>query len=627
MATVKEEEILKKYWGYESFRDPQRKIIENILAEKDSFASLPTGGGKSLCFQIPAIMMKGVCVVISPLIALMKDQVESLKKRGIPTAFISSELTPKEIEVAMDNARYGHTKLLYLSPERLSQKSFREKLQQLNISFFAIDEAHCISEWGHDFRPSYLLLKELKELFPTKAILALTASATPIIQKDILSQLNIDKATIFKTSLKRANLAYRIKKSSSKLNEIVYYLNKYQGSSIIFCKTRKQTYEIYQFLKEKGFNTNYFHAKLSKEEKNQRQQDFLKSNNLVLATTNAFGMGIDKPDVRLVIHYQAPATIESYFQEVGRAGRDGAPATGVLLYNETDKKNAIKQFKAAMPQKEEFLNIIRKLYTYFHVADQEFYEGLHPFSEKKFIKNFSFYKPKVRQILMFLEKKQVIKIHDTQKQSLVKILEENHKLSSGIPHEDKVLDYLARHYGGIFSEPKPINESILALKLNTTKPIIAEVLKKLSEKQKIYYRDAAMIKMEFLMPRNDNIVKIKYWKEFYEYQKIKWQRLNDLFFFIEDNKYCKSTLLLRYFGEKSKEKCGICNVCSPERHTKNNTQKEVLSFIEQAPTTLEEILNNFYQYDKQEIVETLQHLIDEELIQFTPPNYYSLCKN
>ncbi|MBV7440857.1 RecQ family ATP-dependent DNA helicase [Weeksellaceae bacterium TAE3-ERU29] len=617
-------EILSKYWGYSEFRFPQKEIIQNIIEGKDTFALLPTGGGKSLCFQIPVLTMDGLCLVISPLVALMKDQVQSLKKKGIKAELLSSELTPHDIDILLDNCRFGGVKLLYISPERLSQKSFREKLKYLNIAYFAIDEAHCISEWGHDFRPSYLALKTLKEEYPKKPILALTATATPKIKNDILKQLNIENATVFQKSLQRKNLAYRIHESSDKLKDLEYYLKKYKGSSIVFCKTRKQTYEVSTYLSKRGFNANYYHARLSKEEKNKRQKDFINSHDLILVSTNAFGMGIDKPDVRLVIHYEAPSTIESYFQEVGRGGRDGNPATGILLYNETDKKNALKQFKAAMPKKEEFLNIIKKLYNYFQVGDNEFFTGQHSFSEKKFREVYKLYKPKVRQVLMFLEKKNIIKIHRSQRQSLVKIEEENYNIKEDKSTESKVLSYIARHYGGIFQEPKPIDEYFIATRLNITKSEVKEALKTLNKNHKIYYRDAAIVKLEFLTPREDNLAKIDYWKEFYNHHILKWQRLNDLFFFIENTEYCKSSLLLRYFGEKETEKCGVCNVCSPSEGLEKLNEKELFEYLQDSPKTQDEILEQFIQYDFDAVLSALQNLLDEEKIKFTLPNYYSV---
>ncbi|MGV4528890.1 RecQ family ATP-dependent DNA helicase [Ornithobacterium rhinotracheale] len=620
------ENILQKYWGYSEFRAPQKEIIESILAGKDTFALLPTGGGKSLCFQIPALMMEGVCVVISPLVALMKDQVQSLKKKGIKAEFLTSENTEQSPQVLMDNVRYGGVKLLYISPERMAQTSFKSFLENLKISYFAIDEAHCISEWGHDFRPSYLALKELKNEFPDKPILALTATATPHIQNEILKQLQIQNATIFKKSLQRKNLAYRIHQSTDKLDDLVYYLKKYPGSSIVFCKSRKQTYDIAKFLKEKKFNATYFHARLSKEDKNSRQKRFIESNDLVLVSTNAFGMGIDKPDVRLVVHYNAPSTIESYFQEVGRGGRDGKLSHGILLYHEEDKKKAIKQFKAALPSKEEFLGMIRKLYSYYQIAEGELREGQHAFSEKKIIKTFKFYKPKFKSVISFLEMKNSIKIHDSQRQSLVKINEDNYEIKEGQSLPDRLLDYIARHYGGVFSDPKPIDEYILSRKLDTSTSAIKEALQKLNQQEKIYYRDAAIKKISFLTQRDDNLVQNRYWKEFYDLQLLKWKRLNDVYFFIEDSSYCKSQLLLKYFGEKPKEKCGICNICNPYEGTQNITEKEIFAYLSENPKTQDEILFHFIKADAQRVLDLLQNLIDEEKIQFTLPNYYSICK-
>ncbi|SZD73617.1 ATP-dependent DNA helicase recQ [Candidatus Ornithobacterium hominis] len=616
-------EILKKYWGYDEFRSPQAEIIETIYSGKDCFALLPTGGGKSLCFQIPILMQKGICVVISPLIALMKDQIQQLKKRGIKAELLSSEIPLPDQERILNNCRFGKVKLLYVSPERIESEHFIERLADLNLRYFAVDEAHCISEWGHDFRPSYLRLKKLKEFSPSTPILALTATATQKTIEDIIKELQLSDCRIFRKSLERENLAYRICKTDDKMNDLLYFLRQKNESSIVFAKTREETYEWAKILNEKSFDADFFHARLSPEEKNEKQKTFIHSDQKILVSTNAFGMGIDKPNVRRVYHMHTPNTIESYFQEVGRAGRDGKFAAGILFYNERDKKNSLQSFKASNPDKNEFLTIVLKLYGYFQIANNELAEGQKGFSEKKFREVYHFHKQKVRLILQFLEKKEIIKIHKNQRQSLVKILVRNTDLPNIHQPKYHVLDYLARNFGGIFDKPQPIDEYKVSNRLKISKSLLKEYLNELNERSLIYYRDATVVKIEFLQPRDDNAAAVFWWKEFREQQLLKWKRLNDIFFFIENESVCKSQLLLRYFDEKSKRRCGICSVCKPNLFSQELEIQDLYKFVTSAVRTEIEILEGFKNFDRNLIFQSLQKLIDEEKIKFTPPNFYS----
>ncbi|MGI9527846.1 MAG: RecQ family ATP-dependent DNA helicase [Weeksellaceae bacterium] len=614
--------ILKKYWGYPEFIHPQSLIIQSVLNRKDTFALLPTGGGKSITFQVPIMLMDGLCIVVSPLIALMKDQVNNLKQRGIRADLISSELTHREIEAILDNSRFGKVKLLYVSPERMQSISFLESLKTLNVAYFAIDEAHCIVEWGHDFRPSYLALKNIKEIYANTPILAITATATPQVQMEIIAQLGLQKPEIFKTSLQRKNLAYRIEPSEDKWKDILYYLNQYPGATIIFCRSRKNTYQLSQFLKESGYDADFYHARLPVAEKNKKQAEFIASDNKILVSTNAFGMGIDKPNVRLVIHEDAPDSIESYFQEVGRGGRDGKPATGILLYHKKDKKNTFKIFKTGHPSKTMFQEIIRKLYNFYQIADHEKREGQLPFSERKFREQYNLPKKKTKTVLQFLEQKKIIAIHKTQKQSLVKVLIRNYDLIKNSSEEDVVLDFIARHYGGIFKDPTPIDEYFIAVRLSVPNYFVKNALKKLNDANKIFYRDASIIKISFLEPRDDHQAKINYWKQFEALQKIKWDRLSAMHYFAQDNQRCKSQMLLRYFGEKHTARCGVCNVCAPNLQKNTIDFKSILDYISIGPRTLHEIEKEFISVNKEVLWKTLQNLLDEEKIKLKLPNTY-----
>ena len=356
MTTTKD--ILKKYWGYDDFRAPQEEIIHSVLNKTDTLAVLPTGGGKSLCFQIPALLFPGITLVISPLIALMKDQVYQLKKNGIPAELISSEYNINQIIKILDETKQGKLKILYVSPERLQSTIFIEHLRSVLLSLIVIDEAHCISEWGHDFRPAYHKIVRIKQVFPNVPILALTATATNLIKKEIVQKLQLFEPNIFQSTLKRPNLSYHVVQSHDKLGDLLRYFKLRKESAIVFVRNRRQTQEITQFLLDNQIDASFFHAKLTKEEKEERQTNWINSNHQVMVATNAFGMGIDKANVRVVFHVDLPPSIESYYQEVGRAGRDGEKARGIYLFHNDDITNSENIFKSNLPSKKEFLRIV-----------------------------------------------------------------------------------------------------------------------------------------------------------------------------------------------------------------------------------------------------------------------------
>lgn len=621
---ISAKEILKKYWGFSDFRFPQNLIIKSVLEKKNTLAILPTGGGKSLCFQLPILLQDGLCLVVSPLIALMKDQVKSLKKKGIKAEIISSELSSYDIEIILDNCRFGGIKLLYISPERLGSERFIALVSSLNVSYIAIDEAHCISEWGHDFRPAYLELNKLRNIFPNASILALTATATPKIQKEIIKLLELDNPEVFKTSLYRKNLAYRILQTEDKYGDLVDVLNKNSGAKIVFCKSRKETYQLSKFLNEQGFDSDFFHARISVENKNKKQKEFIESNNKILCSTNAFGMGIDKPDIRMVVHMNAPICIESYIQEVGRAGRDGEYSAGILLHSEKDKDKAFKFFRSATVSRKEFVTIIHKLYNQFQIADFEQRLQQFAFSERKFREKYKFSKRKVRSVLSFLQQQKIIDIQYTQKRSLARINVKNHEISdSSKIKEDKVLSYLARNFGGIFQDYINIDEIDIAYSLNMSKSDLKVILNSLKQLNKIFYIDAAIVKIYFLAPRDDNFIKNILWKTYLSYKEAKWKRLNDIYFFAENNQICKSKLVLRYFGEKHAGNCGICSICK-NLDSKPVNSKEILSFISKKTVNFSEINNEFKDCKKEDLSEVLQYLLDEGQIKLNLPDIYSL---
>lgn len=618
---------LSKYWGYSTFRDQQEEIVHAVLEGKDVFALMPTGGGKSITFQLPAVLKEGVAIVISPLIALMKDQVHGLRKKNIKAAMISSENSPQEIRIILDNARYGHIKMLYISPERFFSENFRHHLSHLPISFFAIDEAHCISEWGHDFRPSYLSLGHIKANFPDSSIIALTATATVQVQKEIIDQLRLQDPKIFTVSLLRNNLTYQVQKSENKWNDLYLSLLRNPSSSIVFCPSRKLTYELSNFLNSQGLDADFYHARIDFTEKERKQKEFIESKSKILCATNAFGMGIDKPDIRTVYHIEMPTSIEAYFQEVGRAGRDGLPAKGILLYNDKDKTNAFRFFKSVIPSKSEFLHIINRLYNYYQIANNELSNKTFSFSQRKFVATFELNKRKVKQVINFLDSQGVLSVQSSENGSRAKILLPTSNWVSGGDFEHELLDVLARTYPGIFQEAVHINEHQIAYKLKTNRNKVRDTLHMLSEKHQLTYIDASIIHIKFLHPRDDQAIQNKYWPLFKAFHGHKFDKLADAHFFASNKEVCSTKLLLRYFGEKTTINCGECAICKNQLVPIDDLPKEILNLLGHQSLKLNQIVSQLLNFSPTDIADVLQKLVDEREIVFNLPDKYSLWKN
>ncbi|MDO5509241.1 MAG: ATP-dependent DNA helicase RecQ [Weeksellaceae bacterium] len=621
-------QVLSKYWGYENFRDQQEQIIQSLIDGKDVFALMPTGGGKSLTFQVPALVMPGVAIVISPLIALMKDQVLGLTSRGINAAMISSENTAQDIRVLLDNARYGFLKLLYISPERFFSENFRHNLSFLPISFFAIDEAHCISEWGHDFRPSYLAIDNIKKDFPQAPIIALTATATPLVQKEIMQQLQLQSPKKYISSLRRPNLSYRTQSSDNKWNDLLISIARNPGSSIVFCHSRKLTYELSTFLNSQGVEADFYHARIPFAEKEKKQKQFIASDRLVLCATNAFGMGIDKADIRTVYHMNMPSSIEAYFQEVGRAGRDGKPARGILFYDEKDQGSAFRFFKAVMPTKSEFLHIIKRLYNYYQIAENELSPATFSFSQRKFAETFDLNRRKVKMVVDFLDNQGVINVASSDSGSRVQILISSKNWVSGGDFEHELLNYIARTYPGVFQSSASISEHQIAYHLSANRNKVRDTLHVLSSKNQIKYRDASIIHIRFLQIRNDNNAAQQLWPQFRNFHKHRFDKLADAHFYANNQDVCTSVLLLRYFGEKSSQICGKCHVCLPEpKASQSDMKQELLRLLQSQTLSLKHIISHFRHQPQNMITELLQKLVNEREIIFIFPDKYTIWKN
>ena len=580
---------------------------------KDTLSILPTGGGKSLCYQIPAILQEGITLVISPLIALMQDQVQHLNQIGVGAASISSQLNAEEIAVVFAKCQLGKIKLLYVAPERLQSRRFIQNLIELKINLIAIDEAHCIAQWGHDFRPSYLKINKIRELFPQVNVLALTATATPKTREEIISALHLKNPNLFKSSLKRENLVYKVQSSQNEMDELEIEIRRNPGSGIVFTRTRKQTFAIAQFLQSQSIDADYFHAKLPNEEKKKKQENWTISPEQIMVSTNAFGMGIDKSNVRTVIHMDLPSSLEAYVQEAGRAGRDGKDAEAVLFLQSYAAEEAEKIFKSGLPNRTEFEQICRMFYNYFEIGENERPEGKLEFQFETFIKKFKLDKQKSMKIIDFLERKEVIIFQKKANYSTVHLFGNPTHVQFSKSIQSDIMGYLLRNHPGILSQEKSISEFHIAKELQKPFKKIKKTLTKLNESGYLYYRSRDVQNVVFLRPRETDFLKNTLWKEFEELQIIQWKRLQDMIFYAAQTEVCRENLILRYFGEKPKEKCGKCDVCKKEKRAP--TKHSVLEFLEDTPKSVQQIMLHFVHSPRESVMEILQELSDENQIQ------------
>jgi len=565
-------EILKRYWKYNSFRPLQQEIIDSILSGNDTLAVMPTGGGKSICFQVPSIMNDGLCLVISPLIALMKDQVSNLNKKGIPALSIYSGMSFIEVKKTLQNAAYGNFKFLYVSPERLETDLFLEFLPSIKINLIAVDEAHCVSQWGYDFRPPYLRIASIREYFPDVPILALTASATLEVQKDICEKLLFKKnKKSFHQSFERENLSYSAFELSSKQNQLINILNKVPGSGIVYCKTRRRTKEIAEMLNLNGISADHYHAGLTNDERNTKQEDWINNKTRIIACTNAFGMGIDKPDVRTVVHYDVPDALENYYQEAGRAGRDGKKSYAVLLYNRRELEELKKQADLKFPS----IEIIRKVYgslcDFLQIPANSGETISYDFDINTFVKNFKLDAYSVNSILKILEQEELINYSEqffsfptvefTIDKYELNLFEKSH------PKYNEVVKGLLRSYDGIFDFPAAINETELAKFIQQKKERLIETLLELNglniidykpqkEKPQIYFLQNR-VRAEDLFINEKNILKRKIAFE---------KRLNAMINFCTNQSRCRSEMIGNYFDDHDLHPCGVCDNCLQKKN-------------------------------------------------------------
>ena len=558
--------ILKKYWGYDDFRSIQREIIESILSGHDTLGLMPTGGGKSITFQVPALAQEGVCIVITPLIALMKDQVQNLRSRGIKAAAIYTGLTHDQILQTLENAVFGAVKLLYISPERLSSELFQQKLRHMKVCFICVDEAHCISQWGYDFRPSYLAIADIRRLVPDIPVLALTATATPEVVDDIQNRLHFQKKCVFRMSFERKNLAYVVRRTFNKEQQLVHILQSVPGSAIVYVRSRQRTKEYADLLNKSGIKATFFHAGLDNTLKDQRQMDWQKNKVRVMVATNAFGMGIDKPDVRVVIHIDCPDSLEAYFQEAGRAGRDGQKSYAVLLYDDNDKMKLRKRVVDTFPDKEFICEIYDQLAYFYQIAVGSGYNATFEFPVERFCQTYRHFPIPTISALNILTRAGYIDYRDEDEaQARVMFLlgrDDLYRLRDNEPREDAVIVALLRTYTGLFQDYGYIDESIIAQQCDLTPQQVYMILTNLNQKHILSFIPQKHIPFIRFTQRREDSQHLIIPPAVYDDLKARYvHRIDKMLEYATCDLICRSRLLLRYFGEDRTDDCGMCDVC------------------------------------------------------------------
>ncbi len=562
--------ILQEYFGFNDFRGIQREIIESIGSGHDTLGLMPTGGGKSITFQVPALAMEGTCIVITPLIALMKDQVAHLRRRGIKAAAIYSGMTHNEVVTRLDNAILGGTKLLYISPERLNSEFFLTKLRRIKVSFITVDEAHCISQWGYDFRPSYLHIADIRRLKPNIPVLALTATATPEVADDIQEKLCFKDKCLFRMSFERKNLAYVVRHATDKTAELIHILTSVRGSAIVYVRSRKQSIEISKILNTASISATYYHAGLEHATKDHQQQQWHDDKVRVMVATNAFGMGIDKPDVRLVIHTDCPDSIEAYFQEAGRAGRDGQKAYAVLLFNGSDHRKLIKRISDNFPEKDYIRKVYEDLAFFYQIGAGSGAWGTHAFDIDKFSQTFRHFPTLVNSSLKILQQAGYIE-YETEPEAAARLRfllnrNELYQLKNLSAQEDTVVNALLRNYGGLFADYVYIDESLLANHSGLSQEQIYLSLRALSQRGILNFIPQRKTPYITYLRDREETERIIIGPEIYEQRKEQFERrIHAIINYAENDDVCRSRQLLRYFGEERTNDCQQCDVCLDHR--------------------------------------------------------------
>ena len=616
--------ILKQYWGYDHFRGIQEDIIRSVGEGKDTLGLMPTGGGKSITFQVPALAQEGLCLVITPLIALMKDQVRNLRERGIKATAVYSGMTREEILIALENCIFGNYKFLYISPERLGTEIFQIKLRSMHVSLITVDESHCISQWGYDFRPAYLKIADIRQLLPGVPVIALTATATPEVVKDIQERLQFRQENVFRMSFERKNLAYIVRHTEDKEGEMLHILQRVNGSSIVYTRNRKKTKEIAQLLNRNHITATFYHAGLSDETKDLRQKAWLKGEYRVMVATNAFGMGIDKPDVRLVIHADVPDSPEAYFQEAGRAGRDGMKAYAVLLFCPRDKITLKQRISDTFPEKDYIRKVYEDINFYYQMAMGDGLGCTFAFNLDEFCHNFKHFPVQTDSALKILTRAGYLEYTDEQdnasrimftltKEELYRIHEQN-------ADTEKLIRNLLRTYTGLFTDYAYINEELLAKRSGLSRSQIYETLLFLTRQHILHYIPGKKTPYIIYTRERQETDRIYLSKEVYEERKESYRRrIEAMIEYAESENKCRSRMLLHYFGEKNEHNCGQCDVCLQHHHSGlkqsqfDEISHQILSLLKSSPLTPQELKLQI-QAPEEQVTKVIAYLLSEEII-------------
>ena len=616
--------ILKHYWGYDNFRGIQEDIISSICSGRDTLGLMPTGGGKSITFQVPALANPGLCLVITPLIALMKDQVQNLRKHGIKAQAVYSGMTREEIVIALENCIFGDYKFLYISPERLGTEIFQNKLRSMKVSMITVDESHCISQWGYDFRPAYLKIADVRKLLPDVPVLALTATATPEVVKDIQVRLAFREENVFRMSFERKNLAYIVRRTEDKSGELLHILNQVQGSAIVYTRNRKRTKEISLFLNQHDISATFYHAGLDNKTKDLRQKGWQAGTYRVMVATNAFGMGIDKPDVRLVIHIDFPDSPEAYFQEAGRAGRDGQKAYAVLLYAQSDKTILKKRISDTFPEKDYIRQVYDHINYYFQMAMGDGRGCTFAFNIDEFCQRFKHFPVRVDSALKILTRAGYLEYTDEQDNASRLIFtlrrDELYRMEEHNQDTEKLLRIILRSYTGLFSDYAYINEETLAQRSGLSRQQVYDTLILLTKRHILHYIPGKKTPYIIYTRERQDTNRIVLNKEVYEDRKRSYEkRIQAMLEYAESNDQCRSRMLLHYFGENNEHNCGQCDVCL-EKHTSGlkkgeyeDIASDIKNLLNRHPHTPQEVIHAL-SVPEEKILNVLTYLLSEERI-------------
>ena len=615
-------EALKKYWNYDSFRPMQKEAMEAVLAGRDTLVLMPTGGGKSIIYQLPTLVGDGLCIVVTPLIALMKDQVDRLRRMGISAVAVHSGLSSRQIDIALDNCIYGDTKFLYVAPERLSSEMFRLRVDRMNVSLLAVDEAHCISQWGYDFRPAYLKIKELRRLIPDTPILALTASATPQVAKDIMEQLEFAEPNILQTSFLRPNLSYSVRETDDKEGQLLRIINNVPGCGIVYVRMRSTAERVANFLIEQGYSASFYHGGLPNAERAMRQDEWVSGQTRIMVATNAFGMGIDKRDVRFVVHYTMSDSLESYYQEAGRAGRDGERSYAVILKATDDNNRIVDLFEKEFPDIELIRSVYHELCSYLGVAIGDGKEASFVFNIYEFCRHIKLPIVTVHNILKLLQLNGYLTlVEDCEHPARVMFLvtrDELYQVKMYSEKEEEILRTILRLYTGIFSELRPIDEMEIASQSKHSHTDVHELLKRLWRANIIRYiptnHDPLIFLDEERLPARDiYIAPATYSRR----KSLMLERFNHLLHYTNEERECRSRIIEQYFCDKMSEPCGICDNCLArkrrEKSANLNYEEQILSLLSTEPMTIKEVVARIVG-NEQTIIEAIRHLTEKGAI-------------